>query len=269
MKIYTVDAFAPSLFKGNPAAVCFPEKQLEDAALVEIAAEMNLSETAFLYPRERSNEFDIRWFTPTKEVALCGHATLAAAKVIFSKIHPNQKEVLFHSKSGQLPVQLLDSGKLAMDFPAAFVPEQDPEGELVAHFAKQKSKVIGFGKTMKNGLIELDSERAVREYQPDLNFIAKQFDQGMIITAKGSPNGKYDFISRYFAPNVGVNEDPVTGSTHTLLTPYWQKRLNKSDFFAYQASKRGGELWLKLSGDRVLITGEAQLFMEATIYYPK
>lgn len=256
--IYQVDAFATEVFSGNPAAVCLLEYWLEDRVLQSIASENNLSETAFLVHRHDS--FEIRWFTPSTEVALCGHATLASGFVIFNCLSWQGESISFHTrKSGRLAV-----GKrgelLEMDFPARQVKgEASPMGLEVALGVRPKASFI----TEEDLLVVLDSEAAVRGCKPDFSALEKIDCRGVIITARGEMS---DFVSRFFAPRVGILEDPVTGSAHCVLAPFWAGILGKRSLHAFQVSKRGGELFCSHEGDRVKIAGRAVLYLEGNIW---
>jgi PhzF family phenazine biosynthesis protein len=253
--IFQVDAFTGEIFHGNPAAVCPLEKWLPDATLQNIAAENNLSETAFTVPR--GNEFELRWFTPAIEVDLCGHATLAAAFVLFTEQKFSGGEIRFHSRSGILTVAR-DGDILTLNFPSR-PPEKcgAPEalirglGKTPAQVFKSRDFVAVFG-----------SADDVKNLQPDFAALNTLDCLGIIATA---PGGDCDFVSRFFAPRAGVDEDPVTGSAHCTLIPFWAGRLKKDKMFARQISKRGGELFCELAGDRVRIGGQARLFLRGEI----
>ncbi|MCA9742040.1 MAG: PhzF family phenazine biosynthesis protein [Deferribacteres bacterium] len=254
--IYQVDAFASRVFSGNPAAVCPLEAWLDDAVLQSIALENNLSETAFFVPGEGG--FHLRWFTPVDEVDLCGHATLASAFVIFNVLKYDQPSVAFSSRSGKLTVTQHD-GLLTMNFPSK--PPQPCDGsEAIAEgLGKRPEAVLSDGDDF---LAVFLFERDILDIQPDMGKLKKLAGRGVIITA---PGNNADFVSRFFAPKLGVDEDPVTGSTHCLLTPYWAGKLDRSRLKAQQLSKRGGELICELQGDRVSISGGAVLYLEGQI----
>lgn len=244
-----VDAFTAKAFSGNPAAVYLLAEELPDEALGLIAREMNLSETAFL-TRHSQGVYGLRWLTPAVEVALCGHATLASAHALWEMGETSQV-LCFQTLSGQLEASKLTNGWIALNFPATpAVQEAAPAGLLEALGCQAK----WVGKSRHDYLIELDSAATVRALDPDQSALKKLPVRGIMVTAAGQD---YDFVSRFFAPGAGVPEDPVTGSAHCALTPYWCQRLGKSRLHAYQASKRGGELWLELLGDRVQIEGQA------------
>lgn len=253
MKFCTVDAFTDTLFKGNPAAVCVIEAFPSDDFMQSIATEVNLSETAFIVPLN-SNHFDIRWFTPTTEVALCGHATLAAAHVLWTEMEiVTTEEIYFESKSGILKAWRDDDG-ITLDFPAHYVePISIPEGLIEALGVSP----VSVGQSNEDCLVELHSAQEVIDLVPDTARLANIDCRGIIITAEGNVDTDYDFVSRFFAPKVGVIEDPVTGSAHCKLATYWSERLGKNVFTAYQASKRGGYIKVRHEGERVLLTGHA------------
>jgi PhzF family phenazine biosynthesis protein len=253
--IYQIDAFANRPFTGNPAAVCPLEEWLDDSLMQSIAEENNLSETAFFVAEEKG--FRIRWFTPVTEVDLCGHATLAAAHLILNILKSSKQRVVFHSKSGKLAVTQ-EEGMISMDFPARPpVPCRAPTVLLQ-----------GLGKTLievfasDDYMAVFSSEQEVAALDPDLERLKELDLRGVIVTARGDHS---DFVSRFFAPKAGVPEDPVTGSAHCTLTPYWASKLGKNKLHALQVSKRGGELFCTHKGDRVLIAGRAVKVMEGRI----
>lgn len=255
--IFQVDAFTTRRFAGNPAAVV-PLPAFPDADLMQaVAAENNLAETAFIVPD--GNEFRIRWFTPSVEVPLCGHATLASAAVIMERLDTGRRHVVFQSASGALPVKRTDAGYV-MDFPArqSHVVEAPPSLADILGAAPVEIVADRF-----NYLVLLDHANTVRALQPDLTAIARLDRTGVIVTAAGDED--YDFVSRYFAPAKGIPEDPVTGGAHCALVPYWAARLGKTAFRAYQASKRGGEIVCGLHGDRVALEGACVFYLEGTI----
>ena len=264
MKYYVVDVFTDHIFGGNPAGVCLLNSWPADETLQNIAAENNLSETAFLL--KRSDGYDLRWFTPTLEIDLCGHATMASAFVLFTFVETAASELRFSTQSGILAVTRGDDGRLWMDFPArpaTSVPNYLAlcEGLGAIRFETYKSADI---------LVVLDSEETVKNIHPDFEALKKvgadarmpDNNYGVIITATGRD---CDFVSRYFAPNAGVNEDPVTGRSHCLLIPYWAKRLGKLKMTARQLSRRGGYLWCEEAGERVKIGGRVKLYLVGEI----
>jgi PhzF family phenazine biosynthesis protein len=257
LPMYYVDAFAENVFQGNPAAVCPLEDWIDEAKMQAIAAENNLSETAYFV--RRGEHFGLRWFTPRCEVDLCGHATLASALVLFGRIDTSRKSVQFETRSGSLMVHR-DGDLLAMDFPAAppwlasNIPADVLDGLTPAPHAVWQGK--------SNFFAIYKSEADVRAVRPNFSRLERLHPFGVCITAPGDHS---DFVSRYFAPSYGIPEDPVTGSTHCSLTPYWSQQLEKTKLHAYQVSVRSGELWCELAGPRVLIKGKAVLYMEGEI----
>ncbi|MCH9688964.1 MAG: PhzF family phenazine biosynthesis protein [Deltaproteobacteria bacterium] len=259
LPIFQVDAFSGELFGGNPAAVCPLPHWLDDERLTSIAAENNLSETAFVVPD--GDDWELRWFTPTAEVDLCGHATLATAFVLF-RDRPEAQRLRFRTREeGVLTVERHERG-MQMDFPtrpATLV--ETPPGLADALGGVEPVVVLRAASTMA----VFDSEATVRGLLPYLGYVANMDGDGLIVTA---PGDTADFVSRYFAPHVGIDEDPVTGSTHCTLAPYWAQRLNKSTLHAQQVSRRGGALSCTIAGDRVLLVGQAVLYLEGTIEVP-
>jgi PhzF family phenazine biosynthesis protein len=255
--IYQVDAFTSEVFSGNPAAVCMLDAWMDDGRLQSIAAENNLSETAFLV--QTGKGFDLRWFTPVTEVALCGHATLASAFVLFACRNWPADIVRFQTReSGELTVTRHDH-LLEMDFPARSCYAQTPPAGLKEALGIASGEAFGSAEDL---MVVLDGERAVREVQPDFGALERVDCRGVIITAGGD---RSDFVSRFFAPQVGIPEDPVTGSAHSVLIPYWAGVLGKDVLHAFQVSKRGGELFCANAGDRVKISGRAALYLEGMI----
>jgi PhzF family phenazine biosynthesis protein len=253
--LYQIDAFASKVFAGNPAAVCPLSGWLEDALMQAIASENNLSETAFFVPLDQG--YHIRWFTPAAEVDLCGHATLASAYAIFTYLDPSRSRVTFKSRSGPLTVSK-QGDVLAMDFPARPPLPCTVPPSLAGALAVRPFEVL----CSEDYFVVLPSEEDVRSVDPDMGLLKKVDLRGVIVTAKGK---NADFVSRFFAPKVGVDEDPVTGSAHCALIPYWSGKLGRKDLLAHQVSKRGGELFCKDQGDRVVIAGRAVAYMEGTI----
>jgi len=256
IQIFQADAFASSLFKGNPAAVVPLKQWLTDELMQQIALENNLSETAFFIPE--GDHFHIRWFTPKAEVKLCGHATLATAHVIFNELGFQDELIQFNSKSGILTVKKIGD-KLQLDFPADFAQSVEPIPVFAEAFGTHPLATF---KGRTDYLLLFDSEETIQEFQPDISLLLSTNARGIMVTAKGN---EVDFVSRFFAPAVGVNEDPVTGSAHTTLIPFWANRLNKTEMTALQLSSRGGQLWCTLSGDRVLIAGKAVTYLRGEI----
>jgi PhzF family phenazine biosynthesis protein len=250
-KIVQVDSFTAEPFKGNPAGVCFVNGEKDDSWMRGVAAEMNLAETAFLRRRD-DGSYDLRWFTPVAEVDLCGHATLASAHVLWEDGDlPATETALFHTKSGLLKADRRGDW-IELDFPAT-PPEviEPPEGLLDALGAKARY----VGRSRFDYLVELDSEEAVARLESDLRRLAEFPVRGAIVTAPSSPQD--DFVSRFFAPAFGVPEDPVTGSAHCCLAPFWSARLGKDTLLARQISSRGGVLKVRVAGDRVFLSGKA------------
>ena len=257
--LYQVDAFADSLFTGNPAAVCLLESWLGTDLLQQMAAENNLSETAFVMPAKRG-KWAIRWFTPKLEVDLCGHATLAAAHVLFQERGEAKDELIFTSRSGDLKVSRLDGGVLGMDFPALATNVASVSPLLVEGLGGYPSEV----RTAGDCLCVFDFGEIVRELQPDCRQLERLSFRGIIATAPAD-NYKVDFVSRFFAPTVGVDEDPVTGSAHCILAPFWARRLGKERLEARQLSQRGGRLVCEVRGDRVVIEGTALTYLRGEV----
>ena len=266
LPIYQVDAFTSQVFGGNPAAVMPLKEWLPDATMQNLALENNLSETAFLVPlpEEAEEDFHIRWFTPDIEVPLCGHATLASAWVIFNKMGWKQEQIRIQSKSGPLGVKQTDDGWLELDFPnLAF--EKQPTPELILQALEGAPDTAFFVPNDTNYMVVLNDEASVKAAQPDIRKLKELGNQGVIITAPGTD---CDFVSRYFAPGAGIDEDPVTGSIHSVLVPYWAERIGKNTLMAKQVSARGGVLRCELKGDRVAIAGQAAFYMEGSVQLP-
>ena len=252
MRLLQVDAFTDEPFKGNPAAVCMLEEQKSSDWMQHLAQEMNLSETAFLRPQDGG--WSLRWFTPAVEVDLCGHATLASAHALWEEGSlPLNETAKFHTRSGVLTASRAGDW-IELDFPAKpQEPVAAPAGLLEALGIRNAKHV---GKSAFDYLVELDSEDAVRQLNPDHATLRKLTVRGVIVTSR-SKNGDFDFVSRFFAPGAGIDEDPVTGSAHCTLAPFWATRLHKNEFVAYQASPRGGVVRVRLAGDRVKLGGRA------------
>ena len=255
--IYQVDAFASRPFTGNPAAVMPLKSFPDDAVMQAIAAENNLAETAFLVPE--GGEYRLRWFTPVLEVPLCGHATLASAAVVLEKLEPKRSQVMFHTKSGPLTVKRAGA-RYVMDFPARPSETVPASAALIAALGVTPREVT---LNLFNYLAILDSAAAVRSLKPDMEGLYGLDRLGVIVSAPGDQG--YDFVSRYFAPQKGIPEDPVTGAAHCMLAPYWAQRLGKTDFRAYQASARGGELGVRLRGERVELEGACVFYLEGQV----
>jgi PhzF family phenazine biosynthesis protein len=250
-----IDAFTSSPFRGNPAAVCLLEEERDGEWMQQVAAEMNLSETAFLR-RRADGSYDLRWFTPTVEVDLCGHATLASSHFLWTNgLLVQEEQARFHTLSGLLTATRANEG-ITLDFPAeAAEPVVAPE-ELIQGLGLIPRYT---GRNRMDYLVEVDSEETVRSLRPDFGLLARVEARGVIVTSRGTAGKEpaYDFVSRAFYPATGTDEDPVTGSAHCALAPYWQRRLRKNEFLAYQASARGGELRVSVQGERVFMSGQA------------
>ena len=260
VRIVTVDAFTSVPFAGNPAAVCVLQERRPEEWLRHVAREMNLSETAFIWPRD--GEFDLRWLTPAVEVDLCGHATVAAAHVLWEDGHLQAgKQARFHSRSGLLTA-VGRGGWIELDFPvkAAAVAEA-PAGLLEGIGV---SSPVCIAKNKFDYLVEIESEDELRKLQPDHGTLRKIPVRGVMVTAR-SASEEFDFVSRFFAPGSGIDEDPVTGSAHAALGPYWSARLGKSEMTAYQASARGGVVRVRMNSDRVVLSGQAVTVMQAML----
>lgn len=251
LRITQVDAFTDRPFAGNPAAVCILSTPADPAWMLNVAREMNLAETAFLVRQQ--DGYDLRWFTPAVEIDLCGHATLASAHVLWEEGHltPNT-QARFHTRSGVLTADRNGSW-IELDFPATPAAAA-PAPPVLVEALSAKPKFVG--RSRFDYLVEVDDEATVRRLAPNLDALARVDARGVIVTSRAD-KGTYDFVSRFFAPQSGVPEDPVTGSAHCALTPYWSAKLGKKELVAYQASPRGGELRLRLEGDRVRLGGQA------------
>lgn len=256
--IFQVDAFTSKLFGGNPAAVCILDQEIPDPILQKIGAENNLAETAYVW--KFNDHYKIRWFTPEIEVDLCGHATLASAYVLFSFCNERRNPILFDSRSGELLVSIKNDGKLILDFPEDTIEEC----EIPIQISKAlEVNILNCFRGKADYLVHIESEETLQNLQPDLSFIKKLNSRGIIVTAKGS---EFDFVSRCFFPQCGIDEDPVTGSAHTTLVPFWRPLLNKKHFIAKQISPRQGILYLESAGSRVLIGGYAAHYLTGTIF---
>lgn len=249
-KIFIVDAFTSKAFGGNPACVCLLKNPKSETWMQQVAAEMNLSETAFLV--KKKDGFGLRWFTPTIEVDLCGHATLASAHVLWEeKIVSQNKEIKFFTKSGVLTAGF-ENNRVILDFPST--PEKPVKAPSNLLKALGLKKVGYIGKSIFDYLVEVESEKTVLHLKPDFNLLATIPARGVMVTSRSKT---YDFISRFFGPRSGINEDPVTGSAHCTLGPFWKKKLNKNNFSAYQASQRGGTIQVSVLNHRTLLAGQA------------
>ncbi len=253
--IYQVDAFSKRIFAGNPAAVCPLDEWLPDDRLQSIAAENNLAETAYFV--KNHNGYHLRWFTPTMEVDLCGHATLASAFVILTKLTPSEETVRFETKSGSLAVTR-EGDRYSLDFPSRPALECQADPNLAKALGGKPEAILA----ARDYLVVYGSEVEARALKPDFELLRSIDRFAVIVTAPGLQS---DFVSRFFAPKAGINEDPVTGSAHCTLIPYWSKRLGKTSLHAFQISPRGGEIWCEDCGPRVRITGQAVCFLEGSI----
>jgi PhzF family phenazine biosynthesis protein len=259
LQLFQVDAFTKSPLGGNPAAVCPLSEWLEAETMLKIAAENNLSETAFFVKGD--GEYHIRWFTPTIEINLCGHATLATSHVIFNCLNLEEKRIDFHSdRSGELSVEKTGD-VLVLDFPKYDSTETEIDQKLAAAVGAAPRRMWETQGNM--AMLLFDSEAEIRALAPDMSALAKIPYDEVIVTARGT---EADFVSRLFAPRIGIPEDPVTGATHCSLIPYWAAELGKEKLYARQVSNRGGELFCELAGDRVKIGGNAALYLRGEIY---
>ena len=258
LTLYQIDAFTDQVFGGNPAAVCILDKWLDSALMQKIAQENNLAETAFVV--QNNAQFEIRWFTPETEVALCGHATLASAYAIFNYYGYTENTIRFYSnKSGPLFVEKGDNGFITLDFPA------DDNAMIRSHDTIEKALGWSPVKTIKGKtdyLLIYNSQAEIEALEPNFHLLDKCDCRGVIVSA---PGDDVDFVSRFFAPQCGIPEDPVTGSAHTTMAPYWSKVLGKTKMTAKQLSKRGGKLWVEYLGERVKISGKAVSYLKGEI----
>lgn len=260
LSIYQVDAFTSKLFHGNPAAVIPLDSWLETDLMQNIALENNLAETAFFVPSSEPDiDYEIRWFTPAIEINLCGHATLASAYVLYEHLEFDKPQLIFSCKSGKLVIEKR-ANVYVMDFPA-WKPERFSEYPEELKFILKVDEIVGVYKN-RDLVVELNNEEAVKNCSPDFSLL-KNTGYKVIVTAPGT-NGT-DFVSRFFAPTAGIDEDPVTGSAHSQLIPFWAEKLNKNKMFAKQLSQRGGELECKLWGDRVTMAGQCVFYMKGEI----
>jgi len=262
MRIHQVDAFTNVPFGGNPAAVCLLESARNDRWMQAVAREMNLSETAFLTRRKGSDGFDLRWFTPALEVDLCGHATLASAHVLWETgALPHDAEARFHTRSGLLTARQ-DGTWIAMDFPSLPARLSAPPSGLLEAIGIERP--VAVARSRFDYLIEVPDAATVRAVSPDFGRLRRVESRGVVVTALSDRDG-YDIESRFFAPAAGVDEDPVTGSAHCVVAPWWAHKLGRNEFVAYQASSRGGTVRLLLEDDRVRLGGQAVTVMEGEL----
>jgi PhzF family phenazine biosynthesis protein len=257
--IIQVDAFSAEPFAGNPAAVCVLEQPRDERWMRQVAQEMNLSETAFLTPE--GDGFRLRWFTPTVEVKLCGHATLASAHVLWEtgRLAPEQ-QARFHTRSGLLTAER-QGDWIELNLPATASEPADAPPELIRALGITPRSV---SREPRHWLVEVESEQTVRELRPDFGLLKQAPLEGVIVTSRASSAG-FDFVSRFFAPQIGIDEDPVTGAAHCTLGPFWQTRLGQDRFTAYQASARGGVLRVQMAGERVRLSGQAITVMRGEL----
>jgi predicted PhzF superfamily epimerase YddE/YHI9 len=258
--LHVVDAFTDTPFRGNPAAVCLLDSPADEQWMKDVAREMNLSETAFVRPIEGG--FSLRWLTPAVEVKLCGHATLASAFALWhTAAVPPSQPIRFHTKSGWLACRR-DGDWIEMDFPAVVSRPCPPPPGLAESLG---CRLVACGSNGMDYLVEVPDETTLRSLTPNHSLLGTLPVRGVIVTA-ASDEPRFDFVSRFFAPVAGVNEDPVTGSAHCALGPYWQAKLGKAEFTAFQASERGGIVRLRVQGDRVLLRGQAVLVSRVDLY---
>jgi predicted PhzF superfamily epimerase YddE/YHI9 len=257
-----IDAFAERLFTGNPAGVCLLDEPAGEEFMQSLAAELNLPETAFVHP-EGDDRYGLRWFAPLREIGLCGHATLASAHALWQegRLAPSAP-ARFRSAGGPLEARLLDGGVIELDFPLVPVQPAEPSDELRAIL--EGADIVAVSTAGPNLMVELRSETVVRDLRPDLVRLAALPVQGVVVTARGD-RSEFDFVSRYFAPAVGIPEDPVTGSAHCALGPYWAAQLGRTELRARQLSARGGVVGVSVAGDRVLLRGTAVTVLSAPL----
>lgn len=262
LELYQVDAFTAVPFKGNPAAICMLDAPRPEAWMQAVAMEMNLSETAFLVKHDGADaDYGLRWFTPQLEIDLCGHATLASAHILWETRRVDaEKTIRFATRSGVLTTAQR-AGLIEMDFPASHIDEQSPPAGLLEALGVT---AVFVGRTRFDYLVQVDSASSVRALAPDFGALRKLPVRGVIVTAR-SDEGAHDFVSRFFGPGSGIDEDPVTGSAHCALGPYWQAILGKSVLRAHQVSARGGEVRVRVAGERVFLGGRAITVMTAML----
>lgn len=261
ISLFIIDAFTDQAFSGNPAAVCLVDPDTDDAWMRNVAAEMNLSETAFLYPLE-ADLWSLRWFTPSVEVNLCGHATLAAAHVLRHELALAKGPMKFLTRSGILTATAVDAG-ISLDFPGFVAEPVELSADFDAAMGAQTTVALRAGEDL---ILVLRDAQTVAGLNPDLILMRGLTERGVAVTAATAADSRWDFVSRFFAPAVGIPEDPVTGSAHCSLGPYWGKILGKTQLIAYQASARGGEVGIELLGDRVRLLGQAKTVLKGELY---
>jgi PhzF family phenazine biosynthesis protein len=274
LSIFQVDSFASQPFKGNPAGVCILKESLSENLMQSIALEMNLSETAFCVPQgniefDKAEKFDLRWFTPAVEMDLCGHATLATAKILFDEYKNRSQSLHFFTKSGELIVEMAE-GKLSMNFPCDITKDAEIPSDILKALGVEKITNTASSKNMNMKLIEVEGAEFVKNLNPnfsDLKSASAQFENGgFVVTSRWNEKG-FDIISRFFAPVFGIDEDPVTGAAHTVLGPYWAAKLGKNEIRSYQASARGGDVTMVVKGDRLDLIGDAVTIIKGEICY--
>lgn len=260
MKIYQVDAFANERYKGNPAAICFPTERLSSEDMIQIAMEMNLSETAYLWKKD-DDRYDLKWFTPEMEVSLCGHATLASAHVLWSKgLVPEDTSIRFDTLSGEL-IATKNKEWIVLDFPVGKLENSTGDETLIEALGVQPTQIASDPITY---VVEVATPEEVMKCTPNLELLKKAEREEVIVTSK-STDDTYDFVSRFFGPAIGVDEDPATGSAHTYLAPYWAEKLGKTSLIGHQVSKRTGILKCQLKNDRVEISGQCVTVLEGEL----
>ncbi|AEG00507.1 PhzF family phenazine biosynthesis protein [Methylomonas methanica] len=259
--LFIIDAFTDRAFSGNPAAVCLMDSNKDDAWMQSVAAEMNLSETAFLYPLD-ADLWSLRWFTPSVEVNLCGHATLAAAHLLRHELALAKGPMKFFTRSGILTATAVDAA-ICLDFPGFIAEPVELSADFDAAIGAQTTAALRAGDDL---ILVLPDAHTVASLNPDLSLVRGLTERGVAVTAAAPADSRWDFVSRFFAPVVGIAEDPVTGSAHCSLGPYWGKMLGKTQLTAYQASARGGEIGMELMGDRVRLLGQAKTVLKGELY---
>lgn len=264
--IFLVDAFAHGPFTGNPAAVCLLDAAAPEAWMQALAAELKQSETAFVVPRAGQDGFDLRWFTPECEVELCGHATLASAHVLWQtlRLRPTQG-ARFSTRSGWLTCSLNNDGAIEMDFPSRPPEPRPAPPEFASALRIEARDARWIGRAGLNWFVELGGGAAVRQMSPDFALLLSADIPRVVATARAEPGSGADFVSRFFAPGAGIDEDPVTGSAHCSLAPYWCERLKRNPLVGYQASARGGYVEVEVRGERVLLRGRARSVLQGTL----
>ncbi len=268
LAIYQVDVFTKDFFKGNPAAVCVLDKEIDEETMKDIAAEMNLSETAFLLPLDKVNNiYSLRWFTPEVEVDLCGHGTIGTAKVLYEIMGIESDSITFKTKSGDLIAKKYDDG-IGIDMPLDNYEDFIPNSEMLSALGINQFKTAKIGRVTRKAIIQVENEAIIRNLKPNFE-VLRNTKSDVVVKGVGITTINcegYDFLTRYFNPWAGINEDPVTGTVHTVLARYWGEILQKKEMIAYQASKRGGKLILKiLDDDRLEIVGDAVITLKGQI----